>query len=356
MRQSALSKTTFRLGSVLALATGVAYAAQPSVTLKRDGSNWTQTDQGSISIDPAGQVRISAAGDIRIRGVNSTHLTYKIIRSVHATREADARALLERFPITSARQGRAAILEVAYGPCATNLEISVPLTLESSIVESAAGDIDISDLKGSVTAVASGGKINIGHAGGDIDARSGGKPIILGVIGGGARCISGGGSISATEIRGDARLETYGGDILLRKAGGKVRASTAGGGIQVVEATGMVTANTFGGSIQIGGAKGLHCESASGSIVAHFLPGIPIADSLLSTGSGDITVWIPSNLQISIRAQNEGSGNTSTVMSDYPGLRVMSAGSSVLADMLMNGGGPTLQLAGNGGRIYIKRR
>jgi hypothetical protein len=43
-------------------------------------------------------------------------------------------------------------------------------------------------------------------------------------------------------------------------------------------------------------------------------------------------------------------------MSDFPGLRVRPAGASVMADLLINGGGPILQLAGNGGRIYIKKR
>ncbi len=262
--------------------------------------------------------------------------------------------MIDRFPVTSGRQGSTAILQVAYGPFATNLEITVPRGLESLSVETLGGDVDVSDLSGAVVAEASGGKINVGHIGGNIDVRAAGGAIVLGVIGGNARCLSGGGAISAMEIHGDSLLETGGGDIHLRKAGGAVRASTAGGRIEVVEAKGTVQAHTFGGSIEIGSAKGVHCESASGSIVAQFLPGI--LDSFLSTGSGDITVWIPSNLRVSIRAQNEGSGNVGTVISEFPGLRVMPAGAAVMADLLINGGGPIVQLAGNGGRIYIKKR
>jgi hypothetical protein len=330
--------------------------AAPQHSLKRDGVNWTLTEQGSLSVDPTGHVRIKAAGNIRVRGANGSQFSYKLTRSLRASRERDAQAVLERFPVTSARQGGTAILQVAYGPFATNLEISLPRGLESSSIETLGGDIDVSDLNGELIAEASGGKINVGHVGGSVDVRAAGGTIVLGVIGGNARCLSGGGAISASEIHGDAMLETGGGDILLRKAGGRVRVSTGGGGIQILEAKGTVVANTFGGPIQVGSAKGVHCESASGSIVAQFLPGIPVLDSFLSTGSGDITVWIPSNLRISIRAQNEGSGNVRTMVSDFPGLRVTAAGAAVLGELLINGGGPVLQLAGNGGRIYIRKR
>jgi DUF4097 and DUF4098 domain-containing protein YvlB len=262
--------------------------------------------------------------------------------------------MIDRFPVTSARQGSTAILQVAYGPFVTNLEVTVPRGLESLGVETLGGDIDVSELTGALMAEASGGKINIGHVGGNIDVRAAGGTIVLGVIGGNARCLSGGGAINAMEIHGDSLLETGGGDIYLRKAGGAVRASTAGGRIEVLEAKGTVQAHTFGGPIEIGSAKGVHCESASGSIVAQFLPGI--LDSFLSTGSGDITIWIPSNLRVSIRAQNEGSGNIGTVVSEFPGLRVIPSGAAVMADLLINGGGPIVQLAGNGGRIYIRKR
>ena len=323
-------------------------------TYRREGVNWTVNEQGSLTVDPAGSIRIRAAGNIRIRGSGGSAVTYKITRNIRAAQEHEARAMVKTFPVSSARQGSSASLQVAYGPFPTSLEITLPNSLESLNVETLGGDIDVSDVSGALSAQASGGKINIGHVGGSVDVRAAGGTIVLGVIGGHAHCLSGGGAIIATEIRGDALLETGGGDIHVRKAGAAVRASTAGGRIEVVEAKGTVQAHTFGGSIQIGSAKGVHCESASGSIVAQFLPGV--LDSFLSTGSGDITVWIPSNLRVSIRAQNEGSRNIGTVMSDFPGLRVRPAGTSVMADLLINGGGPVVQLAGSGGRIYIKKR
>jgi hypothetical protein len=343
-----------RLLALFSLTLVSAHSAPPA--LKRDGSNWTSTEQGSFPLAAGAQLRVNAPGSIRVRGTNSGQLSFRLIRSVRAKREGDARAIFERYPTASSAQGGSGVIQVGYGPFATQLEINAPRGLALTMVETAGGDLDISDLTGSLVAQASGGRINIGRVGGDVDIRTAGGTIIIGTVGGSARCLSGGGAINATEIRGDAFLETGGGDILLRKAGAHVKASTAGGSIQVVEAKSTVVANTFGGPIQIGSAKGIHCESASGSIVAEFLAGIPVLDSFLSTGSGDITVWIPSNLQISIRAHNEGSGNVKTLVSDFPGLRVQSHGASVFGEVRINGGGPLLQLAGNGGRIYIRKR
>ena len=349
-----LVRTSFLCATLAVASFLVASTHNSQTTYKREGGSWTSTEQGSLTVDAAGQMRIKAAGNIRVRGASGSQVTYRLTRSIRAVHESEAHAMVNLYPTTSARQGSSAMLQVPYGPFPTNLEITVPRGLESIAIETLGGDIDVSDLNGALVAEASGGKINVGHVGGNIEIRAAGGTIVLGVIGGNARCLSGGGAISATEIRGDALLETGGGDIHLHKAGGGVRASTAGGRIEVGEAKGTVQAHTFGGPIEIGSAKGVHCESASGSIVAQFLPGI--LDSFLSTGSGDITVWIPSNLRVSIRAQNDGSNNVGTVISDFPGLRVRPAGASVTADLSINGGGPIVQLAGNGGRIYIKKR
>ncbi len=344
------------LFSAIAAAFTFLIFASPQPALRRDGSNWTLTEQGVLTLDAAGTLTIKAAGNIRVRGTNSSQAAYKVTRSVRAASSSAARTLLDRFPLATARQGNSALIQAAYGPFAATLEVSVPRTLRLAFIESPAGDIDVSDLNGSLHAVAAGGHINVGHVGGDIDISAAGGSIVIGTIGGNARVLSGGGSINAIEIRGDAHLETGGNDISLRKAGGMVQASTAGGAIQILEARGAVIANTLGGPIRVGSARAVRCESASGSIEAQFLAGASIFDSFLSTGSGDITVWIPSKLHISIRAQNEGTGSIGTIVSDFPGLHAQSAGAAVLAEVLINGGGPLLRLAGNGGRIYIRKR
>ena len=181
------------------------------------------------------------------------------------------------------------------------------------------------------------------------------------------------GDILIRQVDGALRASTAGGGIHVVNAGDTVIANTAGGPIQIDRAHGSVTARNSGGPIQIGYAASVNCESASGtiqvksasgsmrastavgSIIASYLSGRPALDSFLSTGSGDITVWIPSHLSVTIRARNEASGNVRTIVSDFAGIGVRSEGAAVVAEGRINGGGPVLRLAGNGGMIFIRK-
>ena len=156
------------------------------------------------------------------------------------------------------------------------------------------------------------------------------------------------------------------------QAGNVVIADTAGGPIDVGYAKGMVTAKNSGGPIQVGSASGARCESANGaihltsvggslkastamgSIIARFQTQ-PVAESFLSTGAGDITVWIPSNLKITLRARNASYGGPRRIVSDFPDITVKVAGVATVAEGSLNGGGPLVRIAGTGGMIYIRR-
>jgi DUF4097 and DUF4098 domain-containing protein YvlB len=164
------------------------------------------------------------------------------------------------------------------------------------------------------------------------------------------------------------------GSIRILNAGSAVIASTGGGPIDVGQAHGIVTARNSGGPVKVGSAEGVRCENAGGgvnldnisgsvrvstavgSIIASLLAGKPMSDSFLSTGGGDITVIIPSNLGVTIRAQNELAGNIRRIVSDFPGITVRVAGGQVVAEGPVNGGGPILRISGTGGTIFIKRQ
>jgi DUF4097 and DUF4098 domain-containing protein YvlB len=307
-------------------------------------------------IDPHGRLQIFCPGNIKFRGTSSSKLTYR-------TKSPSDR-------ITYSRQGNLTILQT---DDSGSIEVTAPRTLTILNVHSPGGDLDVADLDGSLVGQAA-GRVTIGRVGGNVDLHSAGGPTSLGSIGGVIRCSSGGGAITADSLHGDAVFETAGGDIVVQKASGQVRAYTGGGGIRIFHADGMVTANNSGGPIQIGSAPSVQCQSSSGairltnvsgrmqastlagSIIATFLPGLPVLDSFLSTAAGDITVLIPSNLRLSIRAQNGGSADIRSIVSEFPGLRVRSLNSAVLAEGAINGGGPLLRISGNGGSIYIKKK
>jgi hypothetical protein len=72
---------------------------------------------------------------------------------------------------------------------------------------------------------------------------------------------------------------------------------------------------------------------------------------MLETGNGDVTVLIPSNLGVTIRAETD----RGRVVSDFPfAQRLM--GMQVRAEGAINGGGPMLRIAGAGGTIFIRRQ
>ena len=110
------------------------------------------------------------------------------------------------------------------------------------------------------------------------------------------------------------------------------------------------------GAIQLRAVYGgVSASTRSGSIVAE-LSGRPLQDSMLSTGAGDITVLIPSNLAVTVEAMSAYPGKR-RIVSDFAEIRprVGSDGMQSEAAGAINGGGPVLRLAASGGTIYLRR-
>jgi hypothetical protein len=99
----------------------------------------------------------------------------------------------------------------------------------------------------------------------------------------------------------------------------------------------------------------MRVSTSMGSIFANLL-GSKLADSSLATGNGDITVLIPSDLRLTVRAENDRADNLRRIVSEFPGIAVRMRGTHLVAEGPLNGGGPLLQIAGTGGTIYLKRR
>ncbi|HYP12666.1 MAG TPA: hypothetical protein VEQ63_01975, partial [Bryobacteraceae bacterium] len=186
-----------------------------------------------------------------------------------------------------------------------------------------------------------------------------------------------GGSIEIGRAEGAVNASTAGGNISISNAGSWVSARTAGGRIDVGQARGIVMAGNSAGSIHIGSAVGVRCESNGGSIrlkgsagalravtdvgsiLAELMPGLALEDSLLSTGAGDITVYIPSNLALTIKALSE-SGRMGRIVSEFAEIPVRHPETHVRtgsrAEGELNGGGPVLRLTSTGGTIYLRRQ
>jgi DUF4097 and DUF4098 domain-containing protein YvlB len=382
-----MNKVT-QLALVTALA-AIAYAGEPG--LRRDGPFWVEITKGSEPVPLRGNIRISTVGAVIIHGGVANELSYEIVKRAKARNEAEAERLLSAYSIKVSHQGQWTYLVVQGGSEMADLKVTAPQNAGEVVIETRAGAVDATQFAGIVKVESGGGRLFLDQLGSDVVAKTAGGDIVLGKIGGNCRCVSGAGTIRADNIHGEAFLETGAGDVFVQQVDGPVRCSTNGGGIHIVQAgnlviadtaggvidvgyaKGMVTANnTAGGPIQVKSAMGAKCESAGGgirltsaggslnastavgSIIARF-QNQPAADSFLSTSAGDITVWIPSNLKITIRAQNASFGGPQRIVSDFPDVPVKAIGFATIAEGALNGGGPLVRIAGTGGMIYIRR-
>ena len=113
------------------------------------------------------------------------------------------------------------------------------------------------------------------------------------------------------------------------------------------------------GQVRVKGTSGpLRISTAAGSILAELVNGMTPEDSSLVAGAGDITVFIPSNLSISVVAASQSNGPR-RIYSDFNEVRVTNTGmfqAPVTAQGSINGGGPMLNLSAASGVIFLKRK
>jgi DUF4097 and DUF4098 domain-containing protein YvlB len=352
--------------------------------ISREGNRWVMTVTGSL---PAGaRIQLTTQGPVHLEGGSGSEVTFTAKLSVDARTEDDARRIFSRYRLRTLSANDQVIVAAPGGPVSTNLNIKAP-RLKLAVVQTSGGPVEANSIDGDLKIDSGGGDLKCDRIGGDCKLSTAGGRIQVGEVGGDLDCATAGGAISVKNVRGDAVLETAGGSVDVGNAGGDLRVNTAGGAIHIGSVTGNVTAGTGGGSITVGKAGGqvtvhemagpvdvgaaaaLRCESGSGgvrvsnisgpmrvttalgSIVASLMSGRGFRDSMLETGNGDVTVLIPSNLGVTIRAETE----RGRVVSDFP-MAQRSVGMEVRAEGSINGGGPMLRIAGAGGTIFIKRQ
>jgi len=372
--------------------------SQTQVPVTREGAYWASTISDTISVR-ATRLRVSSLGPITVHGSSGNAVSYAAKRKVKAKTESDASRLFGEFYLKKKISGEELLILAGHpdrDAATIELEVQVPRKYRKHYLETQSGTVEAYNLDGELEAETGGGNVHLDGIGGSVGVRTGGGEVKIGKIGGALRCLSGGGNMRAESIGGEAFFETVGGEIFIGKVTGPVEALTAGGNIHVDHAASSVKANTSGGLIDIayaGGlvfagnaagcikvsaAKGVRLESAAGpiqlrgvsgplnvsavtgNIVTELGPDSRLEDSYLNTGSGDVTVYIPSNLGVTVRARNESSGKLRRIVSDFPEVRTQLAGlrqsGPLLAEGEINGGGPTLRILAAGGTIYLRRQ
>ena len=335
------------------------------------------------------RLRVNAHGPVTLAGGVSQNLSFTVKVTVNARNEAEARRLLLPYVVRVQSDGAWTVLSAPGGAIMTDITVRAP-ALEAAAVSTSDGAVQAIGIAGPLNIDTGAGAIAVDRISGDCDLMTGGGRIDAGQIGGSLKGSTGAGPIAVSSVHGSAVLTTNGGDILAHEAGSTVRAETRGGAVHIGTAAGPVTAVTGGGEIvvekaggtvtlrnmagpvQVGSAAGLRCDASGGirvsqiagpmrvatsmgSILAN-LTGSHLADSYLATGNGDITVLIPSNVGVTILAENGLADTLKRITSDFKAIQPRRQGTRVVASGAINGGGPLLQISGSGGTIFIKKQ
>jgi TonB family protein len=233
-------------------------------------------------------------------------------------------------------------------------------------LETEGGHIQVLDVAGDLTAFTGGGHINVGNIAGDASLRTGGGHIRAGQIGGRAELETVGGNITVAHAGSLVSVKTGGGQIDFGEVRGSVHAQTGGGGIRVMYVSGPMELESSSGSICLTRVAGaLQAATSGGTITAWINPDPPpgggnvrlAGASQLSSGNGDIIVFLPRNLAANIDAVVVNGGERRIEADPALHLTVQAStnsSGSVHAMAVLNGGGAPLKLKTTGGKIHLK--
>jgi hypothetical protein len=382
---------------VLLLAAPFAQSQQAHVTQENGG--WGQDVSGSLSGVKNLRIRVEAGG-IRVQGGQQSDVTYAYHAHVSASSEDKARRQFDGYKINSYVRGDTGWLVAEwtggghrrdYGDFA----ITVPRDIELVKIETGGGGVSVKGISGRVEAETGGGKMRLEDIGGSVTAETGGDAIEATSIGGELNVQTGGGKLYLGPVKGvinastgggaimllsseqGAVLDTGAGDIQVKQCTGQLKVSTGGGNIDIGDTSGPVQLETGGGSIRLGSAKGLvraetgsgrielngvsaaRAETGAGGIVARFVTlQHERSDSVLETSAGDVVVYLPSNINITVRAAID-MANGHKIHSEFSEIPVKVENvdwpQTITAEGSLNGGGPLLKVRTTTGDIWFRR-
>jgi len=381
--------------TVLCLPTQFASAQQT----EHGGHQWLSQAEGEVPSASTLQVKVEG-GSIRLEGHSGDQISYLVRRP--ATAQALYRTMPEQplFKIATYVRGTTSWLVARpkndeSSPSSMELVVRVPRKIQVVELHTSGGDVSVQGVSARLKVVTGGGHLQMDGVDGIVSAETGGQDIDVGTVGNDGRFRTGGGNISIATIKGDvdaftgggsislgtgmrnAVLESSAGDVRVTFCGGQLKAQSGGGNLFLGDVEGPVDIRTSGGNLRLHSARGfVHAHTTAGNIE---LDDVPSADATAEVGSimtkfkatnrreptssletsiGDITVFLPPDLHLTVRARVDlGSGHS--ISSEVPGIRVQQDGDagsgSVFALGELNGGGPVLRVHTGNGNIFFKQ-
>jgi len=384
---------------ILALAACGVGQTEGGTKVYRDGDSWVEETTGTMPASRLIKIHTNS-GSVNVTGAQQSNITYTIRKRVSGYSEESAKRAFENLRVIATHQGESAYFA---GEGSSNwrrgsveFNITTPRNVDTLRAktdggslqfshlsgkvdaESGGGNIGLDDVGGNVSVGTGGGTITVGNVDADLGIRTGGGQVNINSVAGRLKASTGGGNIHLETAKRDAIIETGGGNISVQNVGGDLRGSTGGGNIEVGTVGGTMDVETGGGSIKLAGGRdairaqtgsgSIHClrieksvraETGAGGITAEFMTmNGKFSDSTLETGVGDIIVYLPSDLKVSIHATIDvATSKEAIVVKDLQGIRVVSEGGGdygpreMSAEGNLNGGGPMLRLHTSTGKI-----
>jgi hypothetical protein len=255
---------------------------------------------------------------------------------------------------------------ISAGRIGTNFVRNAGAGRQVAKLQTEGGHIQVLDVGGDCNAFTAGGHINVRNIAGDAVLHSGGGHIRAEQIAGRADLETDGGNITVGQAGSLVSVRTGGGQIDFGEVRGSVRAQTGGGGIRIMYVAGPMEVESSAGSICLTRVAGtVRAATAGGSIRAWINPESPATGggvvhlagvSQLTSGNGDIVVFLPRNLAADIEATVEAGGERH-IEAD-PALAMMISGNrgtgSARGMIALNGGGAPLKLRTTSGTIHLR--
>jgi len=371
----------------------------------RRGHGWEQRSEFEAPVKEGARLLLRADnGAVSIRPGPGDKLSCIVTLRAYTSDEAEARGLFDKYQLTARSVEANGVYITSQSPPRTrhganfrvHFEITLPqrynldvetqsgdISVEAPLkgearLTTAGGDVRASELTGAVRIETAGGGISLGKIGSGLVARTAGGSIYVGDVNGDASLETSGGEIVTGAVAGALKAETAGGDIVVGGATGQVMARTAGGQIQIGPTGGSVRAETAGGSIRLQGARGhvvaetaggsidlleveaaVRASTAAGRILAEFnCTKKTFGPSQLETSMGDVYVYLPTNLPLTIDAAIDTSAGRE-IHSDFPlaiqGDKEELVPSTLRGHGTLNGGGEVLKIRTVAGNIEIRK-
>ena len=392
-------KRHYQFAVLLVLTAWAAPLRAQDTKLTRFGNDWVEVVRGSLP--SLRNLKVSTDfGAVSVHGGSPQGITYTVRKRLSSSSESYARRQFELFAVRAYQKADFAILEAQCSGAekiSVDITVNVPRDLALAKVETRGGSVEVANIAGRVEAETAGGSMHINDIGGAVHAQTSGGTIEVGNIGGDSKLETAGGSISIRSVNGKIHAETAGGSIELgsatqsaylstagrsiqvRKSDGEQRASTAGGSVEIGDVGGRATLETSGGSIRLlsahdvvrastsgGGIRltglshGVTAKTAAGPIYAEFTADKnSFSDSDLETSVGDVVVYLPTSLPVTVRATIDAAMGH-RMISDFSEVKITQEGGEwgareIYGQGAINGGGPLLRIRTTAGNVEVRR-